>query len=495
MRIPLLGGTRPSRFVAAIAALAVLAMLCIACTSDTHKTAETKHGRPNIIFVLTDDLATNLVPYMPHVQAMQKAGLNFSNYFVVDSLCCPSRSAIFTGEYPHDDGVFTNGGNDGGYQTYKARDDEQRAFAVQLQNAGYQTGFMGKYLNGYLPKNAPEPGWSEWDAAGNGYPEFGYKLNQDGKTQQYGHDPNDYLTDVVSNKAVSFIDKQSSAHSPFMLEVATFAPHAPSTPAPRDANDFPGLTAPHTPAYDTTPTDAPDWLKAFPALSAADRKSIDEKYRKRAQSVQAVDDMIGRLEQEVKAKGLADDTYFVFSSDNGFHMGDYRLRPGKQTAFDTDIRVPLVITGPGIAAGSSDSKMVSSIDLAPTFESLSGASIESHVDGTSLAPLLTGSPPSSWQDAVLVEHHGPDTTKNDPDKPGKLSGDPPSYEAVRTPTALYVEYDNAQREYYDLAKDPYELHNLASTATAAQLAPVKAALAALRKCTGRASCQAAAGAG
>src|ERR1051325_763791 len=146
--------------------------------------------RPNIVFVLTDDLAMNLLPYMPNVQMMQREGTTFSAYFVTDSLCCPSRSSIFTGKLPHDTGVFTNTPPDGGYATFNQKGNEADTFAVALQGAGYKTAMLGKYLNGYEPKaNQPPKGWDEWDVAGNGYREFNYDLNQNGKVVHYGSEP------------------------------------------------------------------------------------------------------------------------------------------------------------------------------------------------------------------------------------------------------------------------------------------------------------------
>lgn len=141
--------------------------------------------RPNIVFVLTDDLSTNLLQYMPHVLALQHAGTSFSNYTVTDSLCCPSRSSIFTGNFPHDTHVFTNTGTDGGFNVFHSRGEENSTFATSLQKVGYRTAMMGKYLNGYEPgatlggsQPYVPPGWNEWDVAGKGYPEFGYDLNQ-----------------------------------------------------------------------------------------------------------------------------------------------------------------------------------------------------------------------------------------------------------------------------------------------------------------------------
>ena len=452
--------------------------------------------RPNIVFVLTDDLSMNLVQYMPHVLQMEKDGATFSHYFVTDSLCCPSRTSILTGEFPHDSGVFTNGGKDGGFATFLKKGDTQRTYAVALHNAQYNTALMGKYLNGYVPetsKTAPKgyvpAGWSEWDAAGNGYPEFKYNLDQNHVLVNYGSQPKDYLTDVMSRLGTSFIAKSAEAHRPFVLEAATFAPHGPYVPAPRDANRFPGLTAPKTPAFDRADTVGnPRWLQSYPPLTAKEIATINETFRKRAQSVQAVDRMIGNLEREVAARGLTKSTYFVFSSDNGFHMGEHRLQPGKLTAFDTDIRVPLVVVGPGIQPGRTISNLAENIDLTPTFEQLAGVPVRPSVDGTSLVSLLLGQPTGSWRKGVLVEHHGPEPKPGDPDFQLPPSGNPPSYEALRQENSVYVEYVDGEHEFYNTFTDPNELRNIYGTLNAATRARLHKELTTLRTCHGGASC-------
>jgi N-acetylglucosamine-6-sulfatase len=421
---------------------------------------------PNIVFVLTDDLAWNLVQYMPHVQDLQSRGMTFSRYFVTDSLCCPSRSSIFSGRYPHNTKIFTNKSPDGGFDEFHARGEEGSTWATDLQGAGYRTAMMGKYLNGYMPGNAVDgrrlyipPGWNEWDVAGNGYGEFNYNLNQDGQLVHHGLQPQDYLTDVVGGRAVSFINGAADAGQPFALEVATFAPHAPYTPAPRNAQDFPGLGAPRGPAFDYQNTGAPRWLSGHAPLSPQQINQIDTSFRKRAQSVEAVDDMIGNIEATLQARGLADNTYIVFSSDNGYHMGEHRLLPGKMTAFDTDIRVPLVVVGPSVPAGQTTTRIAENVDLRPTFDGIAGAAVPRVVDGHSLLPVLDGTPPRGWRSGALIEHHGPDHATGDPDLPRPGSGNPASYEALRTSDAVYVEYRNGQREYYALRTDPNELHN------------------------------------
>ena len=453
---------------------------------------------PNIVFVLTDDLSWNLVRYLPQVRTLQTQGVTFNDYVVTDSLCCPSRSSILTGRFPHDTGVFTNGGDDGGFQFFHDHGEETQTFATALQAKGYRTAMMGKYLNGYQPADTQggtqpyvPPGWTEWDVAGNGYPEFNYVLNENHNLVRYGSEPADYLTDVLARKGAKFVTDSARAGSPFLLEIATFAPHAPYTPAPRDANDFPGLTAPRGPAFDTLPTDAPPWLAGRPPLTAAEKQTIDTAFRERAQAVQAVDDLIATIRSALTAAGVADDTYLVFSSDNGYHMGEYRLNPGKMTAFDTDIRVPLVVAGPGVPAGAASEAAVANIDLAPTFQQLGGAPIPNTVDGHSLLPLLGGQPGGDWRTANLIEHHGPDTQADDPDLPAVGSGNPPSYEAIRTDGFTYVEYVDGSREYYDLARDPHELHNIVGSLGPARLGQLHTDLTGLVNCHTGPTCWAA----
>jgi arylsulfatase A-like enzyme len=495
-----------SRSAAVVLTALAAAIGLAACTSSGTPTAAPRTPaavaparRPNVVFVLTDDLAMNLVPYMPHVLALEKRGTTFSDYTVTDSLCCPSRSSIFSGRFPHDTGVFTNGGSDGGFHVFHGRGEEGSTFATSLHQIGYRTAMMGKYLNGYQPGQklggaSPyvPPGWDEWDVAGNGYAEFNYNLNEDHRVVHYGHRPADYLTDVLSGRAQRFITTSAAAHQPFLLEVATFAPHQPYTPAPRDAKSFPGLKAPRGAAYDTRPTDPPKWLVGQPPLSPKDEHDIDRDFRKRVLDVQAVDRMIGAVEQTLATTGVAGDTDIVFSSDNGYHMGEYRLNPGKMTAFDTDVHVPLVVAGPGVRAGATVSQPAQNIDLRPTFEALAGAPTPADVDGHSLVPLLAGQSQPDWRTAALIEHHGPDTDPTDPDHPAVHSGNPPSYEALRTDRYTYVEYADGTREYYDRATDPNELHNTVSGLSRSTLTMLHDALHAMATCHGQTACWSAA---
>ena len=453
-------------------------------------------SHPNIVFVLTDDLSSNLVRYMPHVLALEKHGTTFTNYTVTDSLCCPSRASIFSGRFPHDTGVFTNGGPDGGFHVFHDRGEEQATFAAALERAGYRTAMMGKYLNGYVPGHRlgaklpyMPPGWSEWDVAGGGYREFNYHLNQNHKVVLYGHRRSDYLTDVLDRRATQFVSTCPTAHQPFFLELATFAPHRPYVPAPRDENAFPGLTAPRSASFDRLPLHAPPWIAHVKPMTRDQISHINWVFRRRVQSDLAVDRAIGNLESVLQRLGDSADTDIFFSSDNGYHLGEHRLLPGKLTAFDTDIRVPLVAAGPGIAVDHICPAVVENVDLAPTFEALGGVSPPPNIDGESLVPLLRGRLPRNWRTAALIEHHGPvNETTAGPDLESQLSQNPPSYEAMRTATYVYVEYADQSRELYDLVLDPEETDNLIPLLSPRMASLLHDRLARLAGCHGSDAC-------
>lgn len=455
-------------------------------------------SKPNIVVVLTDDLSSDLVRFMPQVQRMAREGARFTDYSVTDSLCCPSRASILTGQFPHNTGIFTNSGDDGGFRQFHRRGGERSTIGTELQRAGYRTGFMGKYMNGYRPEKAVAgrrayvpPGWNSWAVAGNGYPQYDYQLNENGRLVDYGHAPRDYLTDVLTRKGNKFIRSSVAARKPFYLQLNTFSPHTPATPAPRHKGEFAGLTAPRGLAFDERDvSDKPRWLRDQPSLTSKKRNKIDKLYRKRVRSIQSIDDMLAKLRTTLRDTGEADNTYVVFSSDNGYHMGEHRLMPGKQTAFRTDVTVPLMATGPEIPAGRAISEPAQNVDLRPTFAELARTNTPGTVDGRSLAPLLRGEK-RPWRTVSLIEHHGPNNTKQDPDRQGKSRGNPPTYAAIRTPDGTYVEYTNGDRAYYDRRTDPHQLTNTYSKLSSEQQHWLHNTLDRLRRCQGSAECGAA----
>jgi N-acetylglucosamine-6-sulfatase len=487
-------GSSPQPRAGARPATSLPAPAPITPSDVTSGTESASPARPNIVFVLVDDMSMSLVPYMPNVRKLQKEGTTFTNYTVTDSLCCPSRASILKGQFPHNTGIIKNHGSDGGFRLFHSRGQEKSTFATDLQAAGYRTAFLGKYLNQYFPhltmgtgKPYVPPGWDQWFAGGNAYGNFDYPLNENGKVVKYGSEPKDYLTDVLSAKANDFVATTAATGQPFMIEVSTYTPHHPFTPAPRDAALFPGLKAPRTPAYDRVPKNSV-WIAPGARLTELQIDRIDGDHRKRAQSVQAIDRMIGSLRATLARAGVADKTMIVFTSDNGYHMGEYAIPAGKQTAFDTDVNVPLVVAGPGVGAGRTVDLLVENIDLRPTFNEWAGLAAPQEVDGQSFEPLLSGTVPDEWRTAALIEHHDPATDPKDPDFQNDSASIPPSYDALRTATYTYVEYVDGAVEYFDRENDPHMLNNIAGTLSKERLTELRAAVRGLATCVGADAC-------
>jgi arylsulfatase A-like enzyme len=474
---------------------------------DATQIADAPKRPPNIVFILTDDLDVGVYKETARMKALlDDQGTSFTHHFLNISLCCPSRTAILRGQYAHNTKIFSNAPPTGGFETFYANGSEAQTMAVWLQNAGYHTALLGKYLNGY-PDTAPPayipPGWSEWysPTAGDPYSEYNYTMNENGTLVPYGAAPADYMVDVISNRAADVIKRASAANQPFFLYVAPFSPHAPATPAPRYANDFPLAKAPRTASWDEADvSDKPAWLAAHPPLTAPQITAIDALYRKRLQSMEGIADLVQHVQDTLAATGHLGDTYIVFTSDNGFHQGQHRLLSGKNTEFDEDLFVPLIIRGPGVPAGAVVDAPTVNVDFAPTFVDLAGVTIPDGVDGRSLVPWLGGAPPTAWRDVVLLQHAAdvPDgeatmlrvgvdpKTLEPPDQliDAAVAESGPPFEGVRTAGYTYVEYDDGEKELYDHAKDPAQLTNIAATAPAALLAQLHAAIAGLHGCAG-----------
>lgn len=431
------------------------------------------HPKPNIVLVLTDDLSWNLVRYMPSVRRMMRQGMTFRQFAVSDPLCCPSRASILTGQLPHNTGVLRNVEPTGAYYAFNHGGAERNSIGIALQSGGYRTALLGKYFNRYQPaRDGVPPGWDEWFATGAAYQGFDYLMNHEGVVEAHGAAASDYFTDVIRTDALQFL-RRTAGRAPFYLEISTFAPHTPAIPAPRDANAYPALKLPRVPSFAHANTYRPHWLRVLPPLTPSQIKALDDEFRHRVQSDEAVDRMITQVRALLRDAGVARDTYIVFTSDNGYHMGEHGLTAGKTDAFDTDIRVPLIVVGPHVRAGSSTSAVTENIDLAPTFEEMAGITHDPSRDGRSLMPILGhgGRAPRSWRTKVLVEYWRPPvpTDRRDPDRHGAAAGDPPGYRVLRTRYRTWVEYVGMrQRELYNRRTDPWEMHNLAHFLTGAQ---------------------------
>ncbi len=487
----------------------VVAILASACSggSKAHKATTTTSvpnatGKPNIVFVLADDLDLREMAYLPAVQKLiGDRGLSLDDYFVSNSLCCPSRTTMLRGEYAHDTGVRSNGGPNGGFDAAFSHGDTEDTIGNWMQSAGYATALYGKFLNGY-PGNAGrtyEPkGWTDWGAAPDSpqaYGEYNYDVIRNGKRIHYDHKASDYGTTVYTGYAEQFIQQETQRKTPFFLYLAYFAPHQPATPARRDLNKFPNATAPHPPSWNEADvSDKPAWLRAVPLMSPSLIAKVDDLYRRRIRALQAVNRAVTQLVSELRADGQLDNTYFVFTSDNGFHLGEHRLPAGKRTPYEDDIHVPFFVRGPGIAAGTHSSAMAGNVDLAETFAAIGGATVPSFVEGRSLLGVWHGDSASDTRKAYLLEHwpEPPNVANADNDVNANTNGslasaepaDIPPYVGVRTANITYVEYSTGERELYDLTTDPYELQNLAGQASAATLEAWHRYLAPLVNCHG-----------
>lgn len=439
--------------------------------------------KPNVVLILTDDLDATLgtLDHLPNYKRLLlDQGLEFRRSYVAYPLCCPSRTSLLRGQYAHSHQVYTNAAPSGGYAKFLQLGYEQTNLATLLSAAGYRTALLGKYLNGYAGREAAHvpPGWTEWASPTNGgYAQYNYTLNVNGKLEQHGRAPGDYLQDILTRRALDFMRASRAAGQPFFLEIASFAPHGPATPAPRHEALLPDLRAPRT--------------KSF-SLNARAAAAIDSQYRKRVLSLLAVDEMIEQIVNELSASGQLANTHIVFTSDNGFHLGQHGLRQGKNTPFEEDIRVPLVWRGPGIAAGSKSDALVVNVDLLPTFLELAGVAIPGFVEGRSLTPLFRNAQSRDWRQVVLSESY----FGNQPDAPtarprarrraNQRTEARLAWAALRTERYTFVRRANGQFELYDNRTDPDQLINLAGTFDRTALQSFEQWLRALGSCAGAA---------
>jgi len=474
-----------------------------------------KGDRPNFVLILVDDLDARLgtMEHMPNVQALLvQQGLQLDGFYVTDPTCCPSRTSILRGEYTHTHQIYTSAPGEG-FQRFYELDHDSSTLATWLQAAGYQTAFYGKYLNGYpLPEDrsyVPQ-GWNTWysPARGKPYTGFDYTLNENGLLVSYGSEADDYLIDVLAAKVEDFLANPDRGEQPFFILLAPYQPHEPADPAPRHESLFEGLAAPRTPSFNEPDVlDKPDHIKFDPVLNEARIRDLDDLYVNRLRSMQSVDEAVARIFRALEAGGALEDTFVIFTSDNGYHLGQHRMPAGKSTAYEEDVRVPFVIRGPGVPADRLLSGYLSgNVDIAPTIAELAGVVPPATVEGRSLVPLLSA--PTNgleWRSGFLIEYyHGaeeeaggthraryadPDGILEPPDPDWLFESLPtPAYRGLRTAQYKYVEYAGGFRELYDLVVDPFELDNLVGRVDPALVQNLSAWLLQFATCSG-ASCR------
>jgi N-acetylglucosamine-6-sulfatase len=433
---------------AALAALFLIVGLGLPAAQLKKGLAQTQEERPNIVFVLTDDLDSNSMKYLGGLRNITgQHGTTFEKAYVSNSLCCPSRATILRGQYPHNHGIRSNVPPTGGHDKFRNTGKDQSTVVTWLNDAGYQTKFIGKYMNGYDELYVP-PGWDEW---------FGWlgeyksqKVNDNGRVfQVQGRD-----TDLFTKKAVDFIRRASANPKPFFLSVWTRAPHQPAIPAPRYEDRFKDTPLPRPPSFNEKGvSDKPHFIQEKLRLTDGKIADMGRIHQKRLASMLSVEDLLGKLITALRETGEYGNTYIFFTSDNGYHLGQHRMTQGKRTAYEEDIRVPFMVRGPGVPPDRALEHLVLNNDFAPTFADLAGVTPPSFVDGTSLIPLLDANPPpvKNWRTGILTENWRTEAESG--------MSDAPNYKALRTKSFLLVRYANGERELYDMRQDPYQLHS------------------------------------
>lgn len=428
-------------------AIAALAPASLGASSILAGAGNDPSARPNIVLIVTDDQRWDTLSQMPGVKRLlADRGLTFSNAFVANPLCCPSRSTILTGTHSHSTGVYTNEGANG----LKAFDDRS-TIATWLDGAGYETAFIGKYFNGWWPTAYVPPGWDRWAAfrnAGDLY--YDYDLLVDGEARAYGSDDDSYSTDVLTRYADRFI-RTAPDDDPLFLMLSTFAPHSPRTPPPGSVPDVASAWEPGLNLPETDVSDKPAYIRALGPFGPERVLEARRAWAEQVAALRSVDTMVTRVVRALRETGRLDDTMIVFTSDNGIAVGEHGWTY-KLTPYEESIRVPLIVRYDPLTDGGRTDALAVNVDLAPTMATLADTRAPG-VEGRSLLPILDGRATDVRED-FLIEHVEYRSARGQPD--------PPTYCAVRTRDRLFVHYATGEEELYDLARDPWELENLAS---------------------------------
>lgn len=440
-------------------ALALILILAVACgpegetgqagrtDGDTGIRAGTVPAdeRPNVVLVLADDLDGSVYRRSTLDSAWAPEGTSFANALVTTSLCCPSRASIFRGQYAHNTGLVSNLNKDpgGGAKFFRESGLEDQTLATLLQDAGYETWFGGKYLNGYEEAGGWEgqvpPGWDHWQA----YLDDSV-INRNGTVIGFeGH-----YTDWLSGEAARYIEGRQGSSRPFFMQVSTMDTHTPLVIPGRHQDAYPDARAPRPPSFNEADvSDKPAWIRGKDPLREKEVARFDRLQGLRLRSALTLEDLSRDVVSALSRTDQLNDTYLIFTSDNGYHMGIHRIRGAKWTPYTEAHEVPFVVRGPDVPKDESFDELVANTDIAPTVLDLAESSPPDWMDGRSFVPFLDGKAPDTWRSSILIEGVG------------GTYYDRPGYSGVRREDDVFVEYATGDTEYYDLIKDPYQLEN------------------------------------
>jgi N-acetylglucosamine-6-sulfatase len=404
--------------------------------------------RPNILFILTDDLNTRTYERaMPRTQALiERKGIRFDNATYSMSSCCPSRVSILRGQYPHNTGVWKNEPPNGGFETFKKRGLNNDTYATRINRVGYNTAYFGKYMNGY-PKRGDlssearyyvPPGWDTWLGSTKNITDSHF-INRRGQA----HNPKPPHDVVVGDRAAAWLRAAARSNTPFLGAINFLAPHAPAWYPKGYRNRFASEPLPSPPSFnERNLSDKPPSVRRNDLISGREKRKLTRWHRMRLRSAAYADARIGQLMGILEASGELNNTYVFFYSDNGYHMGEHRLPShtggGKAFAYIEDIRFPILVRGPGIDKGQTSEAMVQNLDLRPTFEDIADATTPGYVDGASMLPTATDGA-TFPRDFAYAEKLGRD-----------------SWRAVYTAETAYHNTEGFV-EFYDLIRDRHQL--------------------------------------
>jgi len=486
---------RPGRPLLAAAGLIALLVAAVATAGGSPTRPETaaaaagSQTRPNVVVVMTDDQTMASLRYMPNVKRLLvNKGTTFRRNYSTFPSCCPSRSTFLTGQYPHNHRVLGNNAPIGGF----GKLHHPNTLPVWLEDAGYRTIHVGRYLNQYGYRNPYHipPGWTEWHTTvgASAYRYWDYTMNENGVLRRYGENRQSslYQTDFYTRRARRLIRRFAPSRTPFFLSIDYLAPHSRRAedtddrdallmpdPAPRHLGQFSGTPLPRPPSFNEgSVSDKPRDIRERPPLTEAKVDAVARNYRQRLESLQAVDQGVRWILSTLKGTGELRKTLFVFTSDNGFFHGEHRVPSGKVLLYEPSVRVPLVMRGPGVPRGRRVNQLTGNVDLAPTILDATGAAPHRAQDGLSLFSLMAD--PGLRPGRELVLERGP--------APGGAR-----YSAVRSERYVYAEYQTGERELYDLRRDPFQRRSRHSDPAYASIRRQLASrLQRLRGCRGRA---------
>jgi N-acetylglucosamine-6-sulfatase len=448
-------------------------------------------ARPNVVVLMTDDQTLASLATMQQTnQLLGQAGTVFEQAIASYPLCCPSRATALTGQYAHNHQVLHNAGPLGGYH----RLDHANTLPVWLQEAGYRTMHVGRYLNRYEYVDGIPPGWSDWHGSphSTAFNYFSWQVNENGALVQYpvADHPDEYATDFHGRRASELIEQAAPGEQPFYLQVWFVAPHRgaprdaddPTTlgtpsPAPRHRDLFSTVGMPRPPSFDEEDVlDKPQVVADRPRLDPATVAGIEENWRQELESLQAVDEAVARIVATLERTGELANTMILFTSDNGFMHGEHRVEAEKVLLYEESVRVPLIARGPGFPTGFRDPRPVANIDLVPTIVDAAEAAPRRVLDGRSLLELVDDRT-AWWGRDLLIEN-------------GRGANRVPPYRAIRTNRFVYAEHlSTGEVELYDLERDPNQLFSLdVSPRYEAVQRDLASRLRLLRRCAGR-GCQ------